>query len=490
MDERMFDIKDFGRKLAVSLLGGGLLAVSTSLHPLWWTAWLASAPVLLVAMRSRAWSGFGFAFLSAAVGAIPMFLYLLAIAPPVIVVAFLGALALAYAAGISLAASARRLLPGPIAVFAFPLWAAALDTILAFVSPHGSGGSFAYSQMDFAPALQVAALGGTPAIVFLVNLAAAALALLAVEWPAPRRAVTGAVTAGVVAAVALMSGFIRIATAPAAPTTVVALAAIDGVTQLPTDWRGVLSSYAPRIREAAGGHARLIVLPEEVARIPEADLPLAEAELSAWAKSADATLAIGFRVGPDGTAHNSLLVFGADGSEQSYDKIHLIPGVEAGDVVAGVGPPLVATIAGLPLGGAVCKDFDFAETARWLSRNGARIVVAPAWDFGIDGWLHGRMAVLRGVEGGFTLVRSARRGEMTVSDRYGRVIASAPSGANAPLLIAQAPVPDGGPTIYATIGDVFGWLCAKLVALICAWMVFSMWRGRRRARLALHKSLP
>ena len=51
------------------------------------------------------------------------------------------------------------------------------------------------------------------------------------------------------------------------------------------------------------------------------------------------------------------------------------------------------------------------------------MLLAPAWDFDNDGWLHSRMAVVRGVESGLALARIARGGLATVSDAYGRVIA-------------------------------------------------------------------
>jgi|HubBroStandDraft_1064217.scaffolds.fasta_scaffold256862_3 hypothetical protein len=34
------------------------------------------------------------------------------------------------------------------------------------------------------------------------------------------------------------------------------------------------------------------------------------------------------------------------------------------------------------------------------SRNGVVLLIVPASDFGEDGWLHGRMAILRGVKSG------------------------------------------------------------------------------------------
>ena len=55
---------------------------------------------------------------------------------------------------------------------------------------------------------------------------------------------------------------------------------------------------------------------------------------------------------------------------------------------------------------------------RWPS-----LLLVPAWDFDVDGWLHGRMAILRGVESGFSIVRAPKQGILTVTDDRGRVLA-------------------------------------------------------------------
>jgi apolipoprotein N-acyltransferase len=59
------------------------------------------------------------------------------------------------------------------AVFVLPTAWAALETLIIRFSPHSSGGSLAYSQMDFLPVVQIASIGGAPAIVFVVLLLAA-----------------------------------------------------------------------------------------------------------------------------------------------------------------------------------------------------------------------------------------------------------------------------------------------------------------------------
>jgi apolipoprotein N-acyltransferase len=478
------DMSSFNGNLAraaACLASGGLLALSGSLHPVWAAAWAASVPVLVAAFLSSRRTGFVLAYLAGLIGNLPLSLYMIAVAPPVAVVVVTVVLALAYAGGVALAAGARRRLQPALAVFAFPAWGAGLATAIAHLSQDGTAASLAYSQMDFTPVLQVAALGGAPAVVFLVCLFASGLAFALAELKAPRRALAAAAPAALVVLAGLGFGAWRLSAAPVEPTVTVAMAALDQTSELPSDWRATLAAYRSRLEEAQAKRARLLVLPEEISLIAARDLPAMQDELGAYARSSGVTLAASFRVMEPPKARNRLYLFTPDGRVAAYDKRHLITGLESARVAAGQGPVLAAQAGGLSLGGAICKDFDFVDTSRGLARAGAQLAVGPAWDFGEDAWLHGRMAMLRAVEGGFTLVRSARRGEMSVSDRYGRVLAEARSGPDAPLLVVQAPVPHAGAPLYARTGDAFGWACAAFVVLIWRTGLFGRKRGPLRS---------
>ena len=50
-------------------------------------------------------------------------------------------------------------------------------------------------------------------------------------------------------------------------------------------------------------------------------------------------------------------------------------------------------------------------------------MLVPAWDFTLDRFEHGHIAVMRAVEDGFSLARAARGGFLTVSDDRGRILA-------------------------------------------------------------------
>lgn len=72
----------------------------------------------------------------------------------------------------------------------------------------------------------------------------------------------------------------------------------------------------------------------------------------------------------------------------------------------------------------ICKDMDFPRTIRLDAAHGVRLMGVPAGDFNRDAWIHGRMAIMRGVENGFAVVRAASNGLVTASDDRGRLIAS------------------------------------------------------------------
>jgi apolipoprotein N-acyltransferase len=92
-------------------------------------------------------------------------------------------------------------------------------------------------------------------------------------------------------------------------------------------------------------------------------------------------------------------------------------------------------------------------------------MIVPADDFGRDGWIHARMAIMRGVENGFAVLRSAFDGLETISDAEGRILARAPTTQGRVTITADVPL-GPGPPLYNRLGDVLPWLCAALSALI------------------------
>jgi apolipoprotein N-acyltransferase len=155
-----------------------------------------------------------------------------------------------------------------------------------------------------------------------------------------------------------------------------------------------------------------------------------------------------------------------------YAKRHLVPFVETEFT-----PGHTSGWLGEGRAMEICKDMDFPRTILADAKYGIRLMGVPAGDFGKDAWLHARMAIMRGVENGFAIVRAANEGLLTASDAEGRVIAennSASSGMT--VLIASLP-PGPGSTLYTRIGDAFPWFVIILFLGIGALSVRPRERG-------------
>jgi apolipoprotein N-acyltransferase len=126
---------------------------------------------------------------------------------------------------------------------------------------------------------------------------------------------------------------------------------------------------------------------------------------------------------------------------------------------------------------AVCKDMDFPRTYVADARAGdIRLMAVPSGDLKLDGWMHGRLALMRGVENGFAVVRPANDGLVLISDAYGRIVARAPSARHGLTTVIADLAPGPGATLYTRIGDVFAWTCVGVTGLLA--LVALMQRRR------------
>jgi apolipoprotein N-acyltransferase len=115
---------------------------------------------------------------------------------------------------------------------------------------------------------------------------------------------------------------------------------------------------------------------------------------------------------------------------------------------------------------------DFPKLSRQYARDGVALMVVPAWDFEVDGWLHGRMGIMRGVEGGFSIARSAKKSILYATDDRGRVIAERDTRfLPFATVVATVPVRHDN-TLYTRFGNWFAWLnvAALVILLAMPWI--------------------
>lgn len=449
----------------------------SGLRPLWWLTWLAPLPVLWLAPRvRRLWAALA-AFAAFGLGGLNQWGYLhTAIGLPLPTVVYAIALpGVAFALCVLLY---RRLLVRghPLAATcAMPATWIAIEYFNNLTSPHGTFGNIAYTQMEALPILQVAAVTGIWGIGFLVLLVPASLAVQTAPscGTRGRRWSAGLTALLVIAAVAFGSWRLQV---PAESSLRIGLVSLEKpVRPALSDADGQLLQrrYVDAIAGLAKAGARMLVIPETSFATSATTVPA----LAALAKQYGIAVAAGIDFKGDPRAErNMLMVFSpASASPATYSKHHLIPGFESqytpGDTYT--------MLAGAPRTGlAICKDMDFLDIGHAYAARQAQLLLVPAWDFGIDGWLHGRMAIMRGVESGFAIARAARTGRLTLSDDRGRVIAEASSEQHDATLLGELPLHNTR-TLYARWGDWFAWL--DLMTLLGC-LALALW-PRRAAHL-------
>jgi apolipoprotein N-acyltransferase len=444
--------------IACTLLSAAGFYFSFGLGDLWWLAWFAPVPVLWFAFGPAKpllafLAGFaafalgGCSILRAYGGSLPTAVLVLAICGP----------ALAFAVSVIVAQRVRRAVGPVAAMFAFAAVWTAFDFLSSFSRAGGSVATPAASQVGAPLFIQGASLFGFLVITFLLGLAAAGIAVsLRTRNPVP-----------VLIAAALFAanagyGYWRMS---APPERTMRVALIDsnntfGPTQRYNRAKvfADIDAYAAEIEKLRAAHVSLVVLPENIARVAPAWRSEAQEKLAAAANDVHATLVAGFDTYLDGAQRNVSWAF-VPGAAQpvTYMKRRLVPVLETSILTPGPGPKALANGIGLE----ICKDMDFQAMIRADEvATHPELLAVPAWDFDKDDWSHARVAVLRSVENGVPMARSARDGLLTLNDRYGRIIVAARTHDGFRTLIGNLPLAGrGGDTLYDRIGDAFGWFC-------------------------------
>jgi apolipoprotein N-acyltransferase len=366
----------------------------------------------------------------------------------------------------------RRL--GPIlGVLAFAALWTAFDFLASFDPSGGAVATPGISQVDMPYLIQGASLFGPWIVTFLLGAFSASIAIsLRTRTVAPAAIAIGLFVANVAFGVWHMSG------SPAGTLHVALIDSNDTTGAIrredKTSALKVIDAYVTQIEKLRDIHPALIVLPENIARLGVAWRNEAIAPLTKAAQDTRATIVAGFNTSIGGALRNVSLGFEPNAPQPvTYIKRRLVPVLETAAYTPGSGPKVLPNGAGLE----ICKDMDFQAMIRNDEiATKPRYLAVPAWDFGADGWMHARPAIMRSVENGVPMARTARDGLLTLNDRYGRVVAMKASTGGFTILVGDLPLAGrGGETLYDRIGDLFGWLC---VAASLALYPLALFGGR------------
>ena len=157
-----------------------------------------------------------------------------------------------------------------------------------------------------------------------------------------------------------------------------------------------MSRVRAALDQAARGGAALAVFPEATmvrfgsdlrAAAEPLDGPFCSGLAAACASTGVAAVAGVFEPAPDGRVYNTAVAFSGSGSlVASYRKLHLFDalGQRESDLVAPGSAPVIASLAGVPVGLQICYDIRFPELSRSLAADGAPLLtVSAAWQAGL-----------------------------------------------------------------------------------------------------------
>jgi apolipoprotein N-acyltransferase len=446
------------------------------LEPVWWMAWLVPAAFLALILRAASdrearWLALIAALIGCGVN-LPYYRTVMGL-PAGVLVTVLQALLWRFIVVAARAAILRS--RTAFAAFAYPvLWVAA-DTLMAAFLPDGNWASLGYSQSDVLPLVQVAALFGVPGILFLLALGSSTIATL-VAPGSRRHRVPLAIVAMALVSAGVIHGIVRLRTPATGDQLAIGLGSIDdaiGLQAQPPYIAEIRDQYDTQVSSLAGGGARLVLLPEKIAvRTPE-DAVEWKTHFGELARRHNVWLNVGIAEDRKPIVNLSWLFDPSGALVANYQKHHLAPPERAyakGEAFES------RTIEGRGYGLAICKDMHFATFGRVYAQRGVSAVLVPAWDFQRDAWMAARMTATRGVEGGYSVIRVAREGLLTVSDPFGRIVGEIESGSMpGRILLARPRIGPPIATLYVVTGNVLGWVCVAM-------SVFLFVASRRRRR--------
>ncbi len=436
-------------------LSGGLNGES------WYLMFLAPIPILIVAFSLPAKQAFSISFLAYLIGRMSWFFYLVTVATIIPAILFTLLIPLIFALIVTGTRWIVLKSKFGTAIFAFPLLFTAYEFLLITFSPDGTAASIAYTQANFLPVIQIASITGILGITFILTLIPS---IIAVGWyfrKEKNRLKKALILAFSIFFLVGLFGTIRINGNEKKSKITAGLVVLEEklhyVTDQPVlkDELNTVAIYTDSISRLAEKGAELVVLPERAFNVNAETEPGVMQMLKNAARKNHVYIVSGYTNFRNKPSRNSAIVIDTAGNTLcDYDKVHLVTGFEK-QFASGSGTGLFK-LNGIQAGTAICKDLDFPAHLRKYGRSETEIVCVPAWDFVQDDWLHSRMAILRSVENGFSMVRSARLGRLTISDGYGRVnYESSSARKKGATLLGEVSLQNKS-TIYSRFGEWFG----------------------------------
>ncbi|MFE1251142.1 apolipoprotein N-acyltransferase [Streptomyces sp. NPDC058735] len=498
------------RRSAAAAVAGALPVLAFPAPALWWWAYVALVPWLLLLRTAptgrRAvfdgWCG-GFGFMLAMhhwlLPSLHVFTFVIA--------ALLGALWAPWGWMV------RRLLGGSparsrvaAALLVLPSGWLGAELVRSWQGLGGPWGMLGSSQWQVEPALRLASVGGVWLLSFLVVALNVAVAVL-IALPQAR--------------MPAMIGLLATAVATSAAWTLAPRPAVDGRVRIAVVQPGVVDG--PRsadrrfareeqlTRQLAGRDLDLIVWGESSVGFDLGDRPDLARRLADLSRETNTDILVNVdarRSDKPGIYKSSVLV-GPDGlTGQRYDKMRLVPfgeyvparsllgwatsvGKAAGEDRRRGSQQVVMNVGdGLRIGPMVCFETAFPDMTRHLAREGADVLVGQSATSTFQhSWApgqHASLAALRAAETGRPMVHSTLTGVSAVYGPDGRPVGSRLGTDASATSVYDVPLAHGT-TPYVRLGD---WTVHAAMLVLAAWAAGEGVRSVRLRRSAPESPVP
>lgn len=352
----------------------------------------------------------------------------------------------------------------------FPATMVLMEWVQYTLTPLGSWGAAAYSQVDHIVLMQSASIFGIGGLSFLIYLVNSTLFEVINHG---KEAVRKIITVTVLFSLVLVFGSLRLDIYKSAGRDQIKVAAVGTDSEvsglpLPSDetrWANQ-ATLKERTVKAAALEAKIVVWNEAATAVLPEEEEEWERQLSSLAKHNKITLVAAYVVPLSELPfrfENKYLMYLPDGSlGYSYNKHEPVPGepsIKGKEVIKAI------PVDGIKIGGAICYDYDFPYLAKAFGKANADIVALPSSDWrGIDP-IHTKMAAVRAIEQGHSVLRSTRFGLSAAISPIGELVSQQSSwDHNDKIMLSHLPDKDVV-TLYSLIGDLFIYLCIIFIVL-------------------------
>jgi apolipoprotein N-acyltransferase len=229
------------------------------------------------------------------------------------------------------------------------------------------------------------------------------------------------------------------------------------------EMRGVENQLFERSARAVQAGARIVFWAEGNGVVPEEDLERFISRSRDFAETNNIYFAPAILELRYGTSlnYNKVLMFTPRGELAfTYQKTKSWLPVDSDGRIKTIETPYGILCA------AICFDLDFPAFLRQAAKAGTDIMLVPGYDSERIRPFHTQPALIRGIEGGYSVVRQVNEGTSMAADSRGIVLARQDYFTTPDLLmLADVPI-RGTRTLYRYLGDWFAWASIALFILL------------------------